>query len=123
MTLYRRIAAVTAPEEIDELRSELNDRFGRPPAPVRRLLEVMRVRAAAGEQGVLSLVAGKKHLGIEFESARFLGEDIKHALDRQFGGAVQFTWNQRPGLQLALDGVTDPVAAANDLIVLLAAAG
>ena len=36
--LYRRLARVTHPGELEEFRAELSDRFGPPPAPVERML-------------------------------------------------------------------------------------
>ena len=47
LSLYQRMAAADAPDAADDLERELRDRFGAPPAPVRNLLYVVRVRALA----------------------------------------------------------------------------
>ncbi len=44
LALYRRLAATTAIEGIDDLVVELRDRFGAPPAPALALLELRRLR-------------------------------------------------------------------------------
>jgi transcription-repair coupling factor (superfamily II helicase) len=44
---YRQLAIAGSLEELQEIADALTDRFGRPPAPVRRLLAVTRVRVRA----------------------------------------------------------------------------
>ena len=117
MTLYRRIAAVQSPDEIDELADELTDRFGKPPRPVRRLLDVMRVRATASELGVTSMTAAKGVITVQFTSARFLDEDQFHAIRETFGSAIEAAWRDTPELRYtAGDGGEDSVAAAARLL-------
>jgi transcription-repair coupling factor (superfamily II helicase) len=52
MDLYRRIAAIRSNEEASDLLDELIDRYGEPPRPVLRLLDVALLRAAAVTAGV-----------------------------------------------------------------------
>ncbi|HNT87753.1 MAG TPA: transcription-repair coupling factor, partial [Candidatus Hydrogenedentes bacterium] len=112
ISLYRRIAGVTAVEEISEMESELADRFGRPPAPVRRLIEVMRARALAAEHGVTRMVAAKGAVSIEFEGAHLLNKTAQRALREAFGNDIELSWRERPGVTCRLGGAdTDPVAA------------
>ncbi|MGQ0803571.1 MAG: transcription-repair coupling factor [Actinomycetota bacterium] len=55
MEAYRRLAAVTAPADIDDIRAEWVDRYGPPPPPAEALLEVARLRAECVRVGVRSL--------------------------------------------------------------------
>ena len=113
MTLYRRIAGAQSVDEIEELGEELKDRFGAPPAPVRRLLEVMRVRALAADAGVKTMAAAKDAVAIEFESSQFHNRRKRHQLEDVFGGVLAFTWQDRPSLRYALDDSSDtPVEEA-----------
>ncbi|MBL7649667.1 MAG: transcription-repair coupling factor [Candidatus Hydrogenedentes bacterium] len=112
MTLYRRIAGVTSPEEIDELQAELKDRFGQPPAPVRRLLDVMRVRAFAGEAGAKSVVAAKTLIDIQFEGARFPDKQTQNRIYQTYGNAVEFAWRANPSITLKVDPEKDDLCAA-----------
>jgi transcription-repair coupling factor (superfamily II helicase) len=57
LTLYKRLADVTAPDELDELRAELADRFGPPPPAVDGLLDVVGLRARARALGIERLEA------------------------------------------------------------------
>jgi transcription-repair coupling factor (superfamily II helicase) len=45
LEMYKRLAEVRADEDVDLLREEMRDRYGEPPAPVDRLLQVARFRA------------------------------------------------------------------------------
>ena len=53
--LYRRLAALDTPEELSDLRKEMEDRFGKPTAPVKRLLAVARLRVSAKNLGIGSI--------------------------------------------------------------------
>ena len=57
LTLYKRLADVTAPEELEGLRAELADRFGPPPPAVDGLLDVVALRARARALGIERLEA------------------------------------------------------------------
>ena len=55
LSLYQRMANAAAPDAAGDLERELNDRFGAPPAPVRNLLYIVRLRALAARAGVASI--------------------------------------------------------------------
>jgi transcription-repair coupling factor (superfamily II helicase) len=57
LVLYRRLADVETEAEIADLRAELSDRFGPPPAPVETLLDVVGLRLLARAAGVEKLEA------------------------------------------------------------------
>ncbi|MDQ1255620.1 MAG: hypothetical protein QG656_212 [Candidatus Hydrogenedentes bacterium] len=122
ITLYKRIVGLTSVEEVDEMRGELADRFGMPPAPVRRLLDVMRLRARAAETGVKKFSATKDAVTVEFESDRVVSRKARQALSEQFGSQLRFVWQDTPTLTLALDGSTSPIEAAEHLLKALAEA-
>jgi transcription-repair coupling factor (superfamily II helicase) len=52
LALYKRLAGLTDPAGIDEVRAELLDRFGPLPAPSARLLEVVALRVVARKLGI-----------------------------------------------------------------------
>jgi transcription-repair coupling factor (superfamily II helicase) len=59
MEAYRRLAAVTEPTDVDDVRAEWEDRYGAPPVPAAALLDAARLRAECVRLGVRSLaVAG-----------------------------------------------------------------
>ncbi len=61
VAIYKRLLGVASLTEVDDLRAEMADRFGRPPAALDDLLDIARVRVLARRAGVerVSLRAGK----------------------------------------------------------------
>lgn len=53
--LYRRLARVSSYSELDDIRAELVDRFGPPPALVGHLLTMVEIRIAAHRWGIESI--------------------------------------------------------------------
>ena len=56
---YRRLAAVTTQEEVDDVRAEWVDRYGPPPEPAEALLAVARLRAECARIGVREVTVAK----------------------------------------------------------------
>lgn len=50
--LYRRLSKVTTIEGVEDFAAELTDRFGEPPGPVERMLQLARLRVWAHQWGV-----------------------------------------------------------------------
>ncbi|GMU78942.1 MAG: hypothetical protein AMXMBFR46_17350 [Acidimicrobiia bacterium] len=55
MEAYRRLAVVTDPADVDDVRSEWADRYGPPPPPAEALLAIARLRVECIRLGVRSL--------------------------------------------------------------------
>jgi transcription-repair coupling factor (superfamily II helicase) len=123
ISLYRRIASVHAVEELDEIAEELTDRFGRPPGPVKRLLDIMRVRAQAGEFGVTAMVGTQRAVSVSFEHNRYLEARPMAALREVFHGQISSSWKtgKDPEISITLaSDAEDPVQEAQRLLKVLA---
>ncbi|MBX7166949.1 MAG: transcription-repair coupling factor [Pirellulales bacterium] len=66
--LYRRLARVSKQSELDDLASELADRFGARPAVVDRLLALMAIRIAAARWGIDSVHREDEYLVFTYRS-------------------------------------------------------
>ena len=66
LELYRRLGRAATPGEVAAIRAELVDRFGAPPPPVERLLEVARLRITAEAAGIASLAREGHELVVRF---------------------------------------------------------
>ena len=82
---YKRIAAITAPLHIDEVRAELTDRYGKPPVEVDNLLEVARFRLRARRAGLTDVTLQGPN--IKFGPVR-LRESQQVRLDRLYKKAI-----------------------------------
>lgn len=83
---YRKLAQVKDESELAEIRAELVDRYGEPPAPVQTLLEVARLRTVARAAGIADIgVQGKM---IRFAPVEGLRESQQLRLNRLYPGVI-----------------------------------
>jgi transcription-repair coupling factor (superfamily II helicase) len=68
LELYRRLGRTATASEVETIRAELVDRFGTPPPPVDRLLDVARLRIAAEATGIASLAREGHELIVRFQA-------------------------------------------------------
>jgi transcription-repair coupling factor (superfamily II helicase) len=59
LEVYRRLAAITTPGELDDVRAEWIDRYGPVPPPAEALLAVARLRVAALRAGITEISVSK----------------------------------------------------------------
>jgi len=60
LEMYRRLAEVRTDDEVDQIRDEMDDRYGEPPTEVASLLLVARFRARARQAGISEVtIAGR----------------------------------------------------------------
>jgi len=98
MEAYRRLAAVTIDDDVDDIRAEWEDRYGPPPPPAVALLEVARLRAAALQRGIRAISVQKGH-------ARLDGWQLRKSQDVRLKRAIARA-------QVLPDAVVVPVQAA-----------
>ena len=72
MEAYRRLAAVTSPSDVDDIRDEWEDRYGPPPPSAAALLDVARLRAAAVRLGLRSIT-------VQRGTARIVGLTLRES--------------------------------------------
>ena len=122
ITLYKRITAMRDVDEVQEMAEELTDRFGTPPAPLQRLLDVVRVRALGADAGARRIGATKGALVLEFDTGRPLHESTRNSLIQAFGKRLTFSWNEKPTILLAVagEGAGELIEAAEELLKALA---
>ena len=65
--LYRRLTRLERFDQIEELRSELRDRFGKIPPAVRRLLSLSELKLDAAVYQILSISMEDKYLTFKFQ--------------------------------------------------------
>ena len=98
MEAYRRLAAVTTPADVDDVRAEWNDRYGPPPPPAAALLDVARLRAECLRLGI-------RAVSVQKGRARFDGWELRKSQEARLQAAC------RPRAQVLPDAVVVPVTA------------
>ena len=78
LAVYRRLYALSSPEQLEELRAELEDRFGRFPPEIRNLMAMVKLRLAAARIGFRKISLSGDTLEAEFppdsDAAFYQGE-------------------------------------------------
>jgi transcription-repair coupling factor (superfamily II helicase) len=62
LSLYRRLAQLKSPEQVEEMEEEFRDRFGKLPAEVKNLLYTVKVKTLAAGAGISSISTQKRHI-------------------------------------------------------------
>jgi transcription-repair coupling factor (superfamily II helicase) len=118
--LYRRIAQLKSPQEIESLAGEMIDRFGSLPAEVESLLKIVSIKQLCQQAGVVKLDAGPRGATVTFHNQSFNNPmGLVEFLSKQSGTA-----KLRPDHTLVLmrDWADDKkrVRGAHDLVKALA---
>ena len=66
LRMYKRVAAVETESQLSDVRAELQDRYGDPPAPVRNLLEYAALKLLAMRVGAIAIERKRELVSIKF---------------------------------------------------------
>ncbi len=121
MDLYRRIAAITAPEDADDLTDELLDRYGEAPPPVRALLDVALLRAAAVEVAITDVTQRGRQLLFSFADTLDVTALMELCTQPSYRSRLLLSAGERPRLTLYLKDGEDALSAAGELVARLKA--
>ena len=107
VNIYRRLAEAKEVTEVNRIRDELRDRFGRLPEPAESLVALVKLRLLGAQAGLRSLHVGSQRMvgyfadqdtnghGEEFK--KWLGSVVQHA-----AGPFDFLQDRGVGFRLAL---------------------
>jgi transcription-repair coupling factor (superfamily II helicase) len=71
LQMYRRLAALAEPDEVEAFAAELIDRFGPLQAATEQLLQLVRIKQLCRKAGVAKVEAGPKGVLLAFHENRF----------------------------------------------------
>jgi transcription-repair coupling factor (superfamily II helicase) len=98
LSAYRSISGAGAKEDLDSIRDEMRDRFGKPPEEFLNLLMIMELRLKAEVLGVAGITQSGKRIKFIFPpDAQVLAEKVI----KVFGKGVRF---YPDGFDIAVDG-------------------
>jgi transcription-repair coupling factor (superfamily II helicase) len=91
LSLYLRLAKVSLPNELDELRNELEDRFGPLPQEVEDLLYVVKIKLLGNRAGIESISSEDQQVVLAFGASAKVDRLL---LQRIFGNKLKIGTNQ-----------------------------
>lgn len=115
LVLYKRMANCTKDEQLDDMQSELIDRFGLLPDPARALLDSHRLRIAAKPLGIIRIDAHAENIQVQFKP----DPPIDHAKIIQLiqsNRAYSLAGPDRLKIQILMPDVKDRVLHVQKLI-------
>ena len=89
LSLYRRIGALSAHDDINQMAAELVDRFGPMPDTVKNLLEIVELKYLCRNANILKIDAGAKGFALSFKDNQFPAPDKLIGWIASQGGRVQ----------------------------------
>jgi transcription-repair coupling factor (superfamily II helicase) len=67
LRLYQRISALATKQEINQIKREIKDRFGKLPSEVQRLMLIAELRIVAADQGIKSVIVRNRKVMLSKE--------------------------------------------------------
>lgn len=108
---YKRIASARSDEEMQRIREEIADRYGRPPVAVENLLDYATLRRTAERIGVVSIDRHQERLALKFgEKARIQPEQLMAYLESN----PESSFSPTGVLKTALPGLDRDTASRHD---------
>jgi transcription-repair coupling factor (superfamily II helicase) len=122
LELYRRISETTARAQLKDVFDEIRDRFGPPPVPAERLVELQELRILAQPTPVEKLALRDGEVELELTAETKLTPDSFPAFD--FVKAVKLeavAGGKRLRINIILGPAVEPAEAAKKILAVLAA--
>jgi transcription-repair coupling factor (superfamily II helicase) len=116
LQLYKRMSGAADRERLDDLESELIDRFGPLPPPTRTLLVVHRLRQRAARLGIRRFELGAASGVVEFGPDHRVAPDRVVRLVQRPGGRYRLDGPSRLRLRLEAADATARIAAADNVL-------
>jgi len=90
LSVYRRLASLQEEGDLRLFCEELADRYGSPPEPLLRLLEVMRLKIICRGKWISRLEVGERHLRIQVDPSAKIESSKVERLLTVFRGRIHF---------------------------------
>jgi transcription-repair coupling factor (superfamily II helicase) len=103
LRMYKRVAGVDNEKQLEDVRAELADRYGEPPAPVRHLLEYAALKLLCRRVGVVGIERKRDQVSVKFAQTapvdpQKLAQFVASQRGSQFtpAGALKFPMKPAP---------------------------
>ncbi len=103
MEVYKTIASVTTEEDLEQVISEIEDRFGPPPEEVQSLLSLSEIRILCKTLRISSLKERKGQVEVEFSKVSLISADKVVRLIKDSGGKVKMNQEKPNSILMQTD--------------------
>ncbi len=103
MEVYKTIASVTTEEDLEQVISEIEDRFGPPPEEVQSLLSLSEIRILCKNLQISSLKERKGQVEVEFSKVSLISADKVVRLMKDSGGKVKMNQEKPNSILMQTD--------------------
>ena len=107
VNFYQQLSRVVEETEIDGIRDELRDRFGRLPDPAAVLLDVVSIKRLAGTAGVKSVAVRGEELVIVYPAGVYPSKKQIAVLTRDPHLPIEFLHASSFGIRVGLKGLPE----------------
>jgi len=112
ITIYHRLVNFTSIEQVEQLRLELDDRFGKIPQAVENFFQAIEIKILTGRMYAQRIILKDQHLKIYFDDTAQDDDDFFKAmipnLMNQKLTTVKFINQKNLGVEIALQGDSHP---------------
>jgi transcription-repair coupling factor (superfamily II helicase) len=116
MTIYKRVARMESPEDVDDLEAELRDRFGNLPPEAVNLVELTRLKLRAMALGIAQVQLRPGRVVAEFLPGKSLPPRLCAHLVETFQGRVLFKSGEVFGVTVAIGPAGKSLPEAKKLL-------
>jgi transcription-repair coupling factor (superfamily II helicase) len=116
MTIYKRLARLETPDDVDDIEGELQDRFGPLPGAAVHLVELSRIKLQAMRMGIGLVQLRPGRVVAEFLPGRSLEPRLCAHLVETFQGRVLFKAGEPFGVTVSAGPGADLLAEAKKLL-------
>ncbi|MCZ6766493.1 MAG: transcription-repair coupling factor [bacterium] len=116
MGIYKRLARMEVPADVDDLKAELIDRFGALPDEALNLIELTRIKVWGMNLGVAVIQLKPGRVVVEFLPGKALKPELCARLVETFEGRVLFKSGDTFGLTLTHGGRDERMDSAEKLL-------
>ena len=118
LSLYKRLASADGPDEVADLASEMEDRFGPPPTEAKKLIHLMRIKTELRRLRVLGCEAGPRAVTLHLREDTPIDPEKLMALVTKKGSPYRVTPDMRITRRMTEhDVVADGLAATDKMLV------
>lgn len=106
---YRRMTNAKSQTDLDEIASELVDRFGKFPLPVENLFELAQIKLLAEKAAIKSITEDDNFISLYFSERQSFTPEKILKLANDYSGILEFIRSETPGIKLKKTLIPSPL--------------